>query len=107
MQVGGGEQLFSVDVEQSVRGNRAIRGRAEKLVGLLHGGVDWEKRAEALQVQISVLLLVGTDARMYPIPARTGIEGQIPYAATGWQEKILDTAKEILSGAVQLQTIRS
>ena len=68
MQVDGEEQLFSVDVEQSVRGNRAIRGRAEKLVGLLHGGVDWEKRAEALQVEIPVMLVIGTHVHDFPPP---------------------------------------
>jgi len=51
-QAGGVEQLLqAVDVEQLARGDRAARGRAEKLVGLLHGGVDWGKRAEALQVR--------------------------------------------------------
>ncbi len=52
------EPGHGVDVEQLVRGERGAKARAEKLVGLLHGEVDWGKRAEALQA-LDVLVETG------------------------------------------------
>jgi hypothetical protein len=41
--------MQAVDLEKLARNDRGVKLKAEKLIALLQGQVDWGKRAEALQ----------------------------------------------------------
>jgi len=41
--------MQAVDLEKLARNDKGVKVKAEKLIALLHGQVEWGKRAEALQ----------------------------------------------------------